>query len=120
MLYLAAMSVLKISVLLLYLRLFSVNHRAKVVIRLTIGIVVTFSVAILFLYLFGCQPLKGLWSSSPEGRCLDQASVLLGTAALNMGSNFLTLVIPLPLVWRLQTSRKERIATMAVLGAGAL
>lgn len=120
MLYLTAMSALKISVLLLYLRLFSVNRRAKMVIRITMGIVVIFFVAILFLYLFGCQPLKGLWSSSPDGRCLDQASVLLGTAALNMASNFLTLVIPLPLVWRLQTTKKEKLSAMAVLATGSL
>ena len=120
MLYLVAMAVLKISALLLFYRLFSVKRGARLTIRIAIGVVTLFSLAIVFLYFFGCRPTTSLWSPYPGTRCSGQANVLLGTAALNMASNFLTLVIPLPLIWRLQTTKKQRLSAMAVLALGSL
>ena len=120
MLYLVAMAVLKISVLLLFYRLFSVKRGARLAIRIAIGLVTTFSLAIVFLYVFGCRPTTSLWSPYPGTRCSGQANVLLGTAVLNLASNFLTLVIPLPLIWRLQTTKKQRLRAMAVLALGSL
>ncbi len=56
-----------------------------------------------------------------EGDCLDVAAVSTAVASLNVASDILILLLPMPLVWYFLTiPRKQKIALTAVFATGSL
>ncbi|KAK7977935.1 hypothetical protein PG996_003986 [Apiospora saccharicola] len=78
-----------------------------------------FSIALLFANSIGfaaqCIPISSFWAaSSGSAQCLNRASFYYASASLNSLLNIGLLVLPLPVVWSWQTSRR-RIADSAFL-----
>ena len=120
MLYLWAIFFLKMSILLLYFRLFSVRHKARMVIRCLMGLVVLSTLSAFFLYLFGCRPISALWNPFVKGRCLGRSVILIPPGAVNLFTDICTVIIPCPLVWQLKLPTREKIGVIVVLVLGSM
>ena len=79
---------------------------------------VTMAVAISLGYLLQCRPISYMWDRSIKGSCFDIRLYLRITIILNLFTDFTVLLMPLPLVWRLQMTvgRKISISVMFLLG----
>ena len=115
--YFLAIGVVKISILAFYLRVFSVDRKLA---RLVYGGMAVIGVAYLGLtinaivLLFECSSVDAL----SKKYCYDQYLPILIGGLFNIISDFYVLLLPVPRIWKLQTTRKRKIGILAILTVG--
>ncbi|KAI1118685.1 hypothetical protein F5Y14DRAFT_399397 [Nemania sp. NC0429] len=75
-----------------------------------------------FTLIFQCVPIEYNWDRTIHGgHCIDVSKFLLVTSILNVLTDVSILVLPLPLVWKLNVTHRQRGALLALfaLGGGA-
>lgn len=116
------MFVTKLSIFLLYLRVFAPTRRGKtfVAVHLLIWFNLAFYLANFFLKIFQCVPRAKIWDKHIEGHCININIPILVTAAINVVSDLLMLTVPIVCVWRLQMSVRKKVGVSAIFAAGIL
>ena len=79
-----------------------------------------FYVSIFFSILFECHPIWEVWNPSYEGHCLNRNMLLVVSAAVNIFSDLLNLLLPIWATWHLQMAPKRRAGIIAVFATGLL
>ena len=82
--------------------------------------IILYLTPIFLVYIFYCQPLAVTWNYTLPGECVDAWSLDLTNGALSIFTDAALLVLPLPMLWRLQFSTRRKIAVSAVFGVGIL
>ena len=118
----ACNSCVKISILLLYRsifgatrnRVFQIASKTLGALWLVLAVVGTCCTAL------QCWPVSYAWTTDHSEKCLDLEKMVFALAMFAIPLNVVTLVLPLPLIWKVQLSRKTRIgiALLFVLGGG--
>lgn len=67
-----------------------------------------------------CIPVAKFWDRSIPGHCLSFEALWFFNAAMNLITDMVLLVLPMPVLNSLQLPRKQRIALMAVFAIGGL
>lgn len=131
----------KISILLQYVTVF-VAHRRNLLhylIHVLIWANVAFYIAITFSYIFSvsppskpdvdttrlltqrqCSPRRKLWIPSTPGHCNDEYGRGVFSGSINVASDFLIFILPLPTLLRLQMPMNKRLRLLFVFGFGLL
>ncbi|KAF2733359.1 hypothetical protein EJ04DRAFT_565153 [Polyplosphaeria fusca] len=116
-LYVWAIPVIKFSILAFYWRLFSVA--ARVPILVVAFIVLAWLIALNFLVIFTCTPIRASWDITIVGaKCLNLKSIYIGGSIPNVITDAILIIMPIPYVWRLNSPLTQRIvlAGMFMLG----
>lgn len=113
--YLGALFGYKFSILLLYLRLFSVNKYFRYCTWAVMTFVFGYLFANFLTQLFGCTPIVEHF-----GHCVLSTRVGLAYGSMNFISDIFIIVLPLPIVWRLQLSRKEKLGVTLIFMSGVI
>ncbi|KAJ5190348.1 uncharacterized protein N7498_009333 [Penicillium cinerascens] len=111
----------KMSILALYLRLFP-NKGLRLAVFLCMGFV-TLSVVILIpLVIWQCNPIAASWEldARHHAKCLSLSGVAYANAAVNIATEITILIIPLPVIRKLQINRAKAISLYVLFGAGLL
>ncbi|KAI9847287.1 MAG: hypothetical protein M1837_002874 [Sclerophora amabilis] len=121
LLYQIAMGLVKVSILLLYLRLIPKDTRkTRIAVYWVLAFTVATSVASELLLLFSCWPVRKLFDPYSEGVTRVSPSQLgLAQTIMNIVSDFLILAVPIPMVLRLQLSWKQKLQVLAMFTTGA-
>ncbi|KAL8825258.1 MAG: hypothetical protein Q9170_007866 [Blastenia crenularia] len=115
--YITSLLFTKISILLLYRRIFP--SRKFHVILWALGIFIfAFSTVNVFVILFQCNPVKAGFNPLIKGRCIDSETMILVVAILTVVTDFVILGLPLPLVWKLQMRRTRKIQVSLIFLLG--
>lgn len=112
--YMAGMGAVKLSILLLYLRLFSAGRRLKTIIYILIAFVVAYTVSGELSVLFGCQPIKKLWRPELPGKCFHTITHVISQAVFNLVADILIVAAPIPTIWSLKLPTRHKIAVTAL------
>jgi hypothetical protein len=97
----------KISLLLMYYRIFHFPFFKKW--TLVIGtVVVLWVICVTFLFIFICVPVQKLWYPHLEGRCINQVGTWIANAVSTIATDFAILLLPIPQVWKLHLRRRWR------------
>lgn len=111
----------KLSILLLYLRLFVPDHgnksRTYIVIQVTIWMNLLFYVAVTVAQIFQC---KKLLEHPKSTHCVGYNALPLSTATVNVVSDVGILLIPFTVLRGLQMPLKRKLALSAVFAVGAV
>jgi hypothetical protein len=85
-------------------------------------LVVSYPVIFLFTMLFGCTPLSHYWTQfkGTEGTCIDVGQFFVILAIINLFTNVIVLLIPVPEVLKLQMSKEKKGAVFGILALGGL
>ena len=67
---------------------------------------------------FNCMPLEKFWDRSIKGHCLKEWSSLVRALAPNILTDLILLVLPIPLLMRLQMKTSRKLLTIGVFVAG--
>lgn len=110
----------KLSILLLYLRVFSPARRVHFAVLAVIMANVTIYVVGMFIEIFRCKPRKKIWLTWIEGECISEIAVNITGAVWNTVSDFVILIIPLNTVRALKVKKSSKIGVMAILATGLL
>lgn len=120
MLYVTGLTLVKLSVLLFYVRVFRTVQAYRVAFWIVGLIVVAWCVAQSFVALLACIPIQSAWDSSIPGRCVSMEAASVGSSVTDILTDFILLVLPVPMVWNLQISFRRKIGVVGVFIAGYL
>lgn len=119
-LWAAALCCIKVSITLFYIQIFSVRS-FRIAAYCAMGASVTFAVIAMLDPLVICRPLKFNWQPTlPGGKCGDRSTFWLTTGLLNIITDLFVLSLPIPMVWKLQVPRANKIALLIIFGLGFL
>ena len=110
----------KLSILLLYLRIFFPTGASRTtlwwLIHLTMWLNILYTVALTLATTLQCVPYGLPWGNT----CINQYLVLILSSAINIVSDIIVLIIPMGSIWSLQMSRKTKWAVWALFAFGSL
>lgn len=122
MFYIAAILFAKLTVLAFYLNIFHINRTFRMVTLFTMVFVTMYLLAGLFTYIFQCRPIKLSWEwSAPLPKiCLNGIQQSASIGGFNIGTDLFIMLMPLPMVWKLQLSTKNKIGLSLIFALGSL
>lgn len=112
----------KLSILLLYLRIFVIVTGTKTyyAIHFTIWSILLFYLANLPVEIWACTPRRKIWDPTVEGKCINNDVVLVTGGVMNVVTDFAILLLPLVSIIRLQMPLPRKIGVSAVFATGFL
>ena len=84
-----------------------------------IFIALYYTIAIL-LTIFECTPVKKSWEKQIAGTCINLQTFFFANAAFNVITDILVMVLPIPVIAKLQITRKQRIGLGLIFCVGIL
>lgn len=117
--YFVLCPVLRISIICFYRRLFS-TRQFKIVTTGLIWLISLWGVGIFLACALQCRPLRGFWDKSVEATCFDGNLFFIVNQAFNVVMDFVLLALPLPIIWRLHRSWREKLGLSGVFLIGGL
>lgn len=108
------------SVLVLYLRLFAIKKWFRYLTQLTMGFVCGYLLANLFTQIFGCSPRPKYYHPDIPGHCIDYTKAGWAYGSMNIASDLIIFVLPLPVLWRLKLSRRDKAGLSFIFMNGAM
>lgn len=116
----AAITLPKLAILALYLRVFSRRAFRHAVYTIAAVLIVAW---ILFASLqFGmCTPFAYQWDKTiPGGRCLHEFKIFTWFGIPSILTDLAIIAVPLPVIWALQTSRNQKIGLTITFLTGSM
>ncbi|KAI0125020.1 hypothetical protein BJ170DRAFT_484894 [Xylariales sp. AK1849] len=117
-LYQPILQLTKISILLFYMT--SLGKDVKIPCVFLMVLSMLFCIATTIAEFLQCQPAYMLWSGTrPEGfKCIDQTQFFRITGFINLIMDVATLIVPLPVLWKLSAPVKTRAALCGIFSVG--
>ncbi|KAF2800647.1 hypothetical protein K505DRAFT_190221, partial [Melanomma pulvis-pyrius CBS 109.77] len=117
-LWTASNTLVRISIILLYIRLFQTR---KLVIFCWIFLIenVACAIATFIVACLICRPFAYNWDRiNIDGHCGNQKQFYLWNGIQNLISDVITIVLPMPLLWKLQLPWTKKISLILIFGMG--
>ena len=119
-LYMLSVMLPKLAVLGLYLRIFF-QRRYRYVVHGVAIVVIANWIAGCLLSLLICRPFRYNWDKSiPGGQCGDVTAAYRWASLPNVITDVAILVLPIPAVWNLKISLRQKIGVTLTFAAGSL
>lgn len=118
--YIPIIFITKLSILLLFLRIFVPGNRNRTywIIQGVILFNFLFYLANLPVEIWPCVPRSKLWTPTEPGHCINNEEVFVAGGTINVVSDFTILLLPIVEVWRLQMATQRKIGVSAVFATG--
>ncbi|KAM0796931.1 hypothetical protein BDR22DRAFT_790978, partial [Usnea florida] len=115
----------KLSLLLFIYHIFRVNFKFRVAAWFIAFFLVVWSTVTLLLSIFSCHPLKANWDVEvyfkPTSHCSPRIYDVTNIHGYcNILSDFMLLILPIPVLWTLQMSLGRKLGIAAVFATGSL
>ncbi|RDW57104.1 hypothetical protein BP6252_13850 [Coleophoma cylindrospora] len=120
LLYIPILGLCKISIVIFYLRIFP-SPKFRVTCYIVIMWCVVNMVLIELLILFQCTPISfnwDGWKGESKGKCLDLSALTYAAAGANLAQDLTILLLPLPLLLKLQVSMKKKLGVFFMFSLG--
>jgi hypothetical protein len=118
-----AFCAIKLSILLLFLRIFGLTHqKTRIAVWVLIVIVASIGISGFFGFLFLCSPVKKLFVFNTPGQCNFPAITKLSRAqsVMHVVTDLLITIVPIPMVVRLNLPTPQRLGVLAVMTTGLI
>lgn len=116
--YNTGLSLIKLSVLLFYVRVFRPVRTYRIAFWTVGAMIIGWCIAINFLALLACIPIRKAWTPTVPGHCLRTHSTFLGATISNIVIDVIVLILPMPMIYRLHIGTIRKIGLVAVFAAG--
>lgn len=119
-LYFTSRALIRVSILLFYLRIFRTS-RDKAIITWTLAVVVLFSFTLLFPIVFQCSPVDYLWlqwDGTRKGHCTNFRVFVWVATSIGIALDFWIVLIACSFVARLQLPLKKKIMVSSMFTVG--
>jgi hypothetical protein len=117
--YLFAVLFPKLAILAIYLHVFTDKLYRKACWFLG-GLLVANTIGSTVAGVLMCVPLNYLWDRSIDGHCFDIPDYLRYIALVNIVTDVVMLVLPLPLIWKLRISRNVKLGLTCTFATGSV
>ncbi|KAL8761207.1 MAG: hypothetical protein Q9184_002655, partial [Pyrenodesmia sp. 2 TL-2023] len=123
MLYLISIMSTKIAILLLYKALFGVKRSFRYLCYGMMVIVISYCVTFFFIIAFNCNPVQKTWHTLTyrgPGKCLARTVIQFVIGGFNIATDFLILIMPIPIILHLKMDSKRKIGLLVIFGTGIM
>lgn len=118
-LFVPCASLAKIAILIFYLSLSPVQW-FRTCVWATIALISVYSPIIFFMLLFTCRPVSSVFDLSVTAEsCLDQTSLYIATAVMNILTDVILFVMPIPMILGLRMPVAQKWGVIAVFAIGS-
>ena len=118
--YFLNITLVKISVLFLYGRLFP-TRMLLLVAKIVGAACIAWCLASVLVTIFQCSPVASAWDPSIGGKCISYfAQFQLGVAISNMLTDIIILCMPLPVIWWLSLPARDKAILSGMFFLGSL
>ncbi|KAJ6078813.1 hypothetical protein N7467_008566 [Penicillium canescens] len=117
--YNASLAFTKFSILFQYLRIFP-GRSFRFACYIMMAIVATYSTWAIISGYVNCVPVAKFWNHDLPGSCLSFEAVWFFNASMNIATDVSLLLLPMPLLSKLQLPRMQKLALMGVFAIGIL
>ncbi|KAK8108364.1 hypothetical protein PG984_014165 [Apiospora sp. TS-2023a] len=124
--YATAVTVTRVSILLLYHRLFDTNTTSNMLYvwqtRFAIFLTAAYPLVMYIVMSVACRPLSHYWMQylgEKEGTCIEVMKFYLAFGVLNMANDIIILVLPIPTIAGLHMDWRKKLSIMAIMLLGA-
>jgi hypothetical protein len=118
--YNLALTCIKISIILLYLRLF-ITQTAKRICYSLLAIVIAYGVETFFAGIFTCTPVAFFWNSKIHGgKCVDKTTLYYANAGISIVTDVALFFIPFVFLRLLMMPRLQKLLVMLIVAFGGL
>ncbi|KAL4933241.1 putative integral membrane protein [Aspergillus undulatus] len=119
-LWVLSLSCTKISILFLYLRIFPVRWLVWSS-WATITVIAAWAIATILAGCLVCRPFAFNWDKTiPGGKCGNQVTSFTVTGVINLVTDVVVLVLPMPSLSKLQMATYKKVTLIAVFGLGVV
>ncbi|KAH7384930.1 hypothetical protein BKA64DRAFT_759685 [Cadophora sp. MPI-SDFR-AT-0126] len=115
--YKMAVAMNKASILLLYLRIMP-QQLYRILIFTLLTVVGLFAIATTIAGVFQCIPVDKAWNKKKPGHCYNLVEAWYTNAVFSIVTDFLILMLPMHMVYKLQRDRREKLLLYGVFGLG--
>ena len=123
LLYGSAITIIKLSILLFYCRLFpkeSTSRRWRVSVYTIAGVCIAFLITGAPATIFQCRPISFAWTRKGNGKCYNQLAFLYYAQAFMVATDIFILCLPIPIVWNLRLRKSKKIGVLGIFLLGSL
>ena len=119
--YSVALLFAKLSILLLYYRIFGFGSKVYTYLWWsTLFVTVGYLVSSMLASIFSCTPIAASWDVTVSGKCINKPVLFMVNTVLGMVTDLALLVLPTIILWRLNFSRRQKIFVFLLLSIGSL
>jgi hypothetical protein len=119
-LYATAVTLTKLSIVNSYIRVFPTPWFHRLMYG-TAAIIVAFWVCSVFITIFQCNPVRAAWDFTlPHRACVPILKYFYVAASINIATDLILCLSPLPVCWSLGISIHERVVLCVLFGVGLL
>ncbi|KAI4837646.1 hypothetical protein E4T44_08236 [Aureobasidium sp. EXF-8845] len=120
MIYSVCMLLTKMSILMLYRRLFPIEN-FRYLWWMCVFCTVGYGLGAIFSSLFACVPVRAQWDLTvPTSRCINKQAFYIGNGVMNIITDLMVLALPIPIVWRLTLELRQKIILSVVFTLGSI
>ena len=109
----------RLSIIFLYLRIFS-NKKVRIACWVLIGWALAYGLAFQFAAMFACVPINRFWNDMAHSKCINFPLFFKLSTVPLIVSDIPMLIIPIPQVWKLETTKLRRIGIIILFMTGLL
>ena len=112
----------KLSLFMLFLRVFLPNRKLKHMIYLGITVITLIFISVIVVATTLCAPRHGEYWDSPAvaSRCGKEGVYAVIQGPFNILIDFYILYLPIPILYKLQLQKKKKIGIMAIFMTGSM
>jgi len=120
-LYAVAATIPKFVILAVYLRIF-VDKQSRIVCYIVGAVLMSAVIVNVALSIWQCSPVAYAWDKTiPGGHCSNNVQAHIRWGSLpNIITDVVMLILPLPVVWKLNTSRRSKIGLTITFLTGSM
>ena len=118
-LYTVTTFAVKIAVLLLYRRIFS-TARFKKATNYVIAFNFACFLSFFLVVILQCNPVQSAWLDPNDPSCIDRVPLFKAAGVLGVVTDFVVLMMPMLVVWKLNASRQRKVALTGMFLLGGL
>lgn len=120
MVYLPAVVLPKLAILVLYLRIFT-ERTGRTICWAVAALLIANCLGTMIAGFCMCIPLQYLWNRTiPGGHCININAWYRWSSLVNIITDVVMLILPLPTVWKIQSSRKIKIGLTITFATGSM
>ncbi|KAJ5889048.1 hypothetical protein N7495_009089 [Penicillium taxi] len=116
--YCTCAGIIKISILLMYGRIFPTRY-FRVSAYILGSIVIAWVIAIVCVSVFQCRPISKAWNNDLPGTCINLKDSFIGNAVPNIVTDILILALPVQIVWGLYATVLHRLSVISIFLLGS-
>ena len=117
--YKLTMNLTKMSIQLLYLRIF-IQKWFRIICHVLLVIITSYMVAAFLASVFQCTPVPRAWDKTIAGKCIDITTNWYANAGFSIATDIIILALPMYPLYKTKIMMKRKVALMVVFALGAL